>query len=68
VIEQGTLFVVQIQTPDGERFVMCEATNYTYGDLETAKAFGRDKWGQTPRVAQEIKEPTKNRKKGIQHA
>ena len=52
MIEEGTLFVVKTD----EGFVVCEATNYTYDNIETAKAFARDKWGQeNPRVATEDK-------------
>jgi hypothetical protein len=48
---EGTLFI--IKTAAG--YVVTEATQYTYGDEETAKAFARDKWGQEkPRMAEEI--------------
>jgi hypothetical protein len=49
-ISEGTLFI--IKTAEG--YVVTEATNYTYGDEATAKAFARDKWGQPePRMATE---------------
>ena len=52
MIEAGTLFIVKTD----EGFVVCEATNYTYTNEETAKASARDKWGQeNPRMATEDK-------------
>jgi len=54
MISEGTLFIVKT----AEGYVMAEATNYTYLDPETAKAFARDKWGQPePRMAVEIDAP-----------
>jgi hypothetical protein len=51
MITEGTLFIVKT----AEGYVVCEATNYTYLDPATAKAFARDKWGQPePRMATEV--------------
>lgn len=50
MISEGTLFIVKT----AEGYVVTEATNYTYDDEATAKAFARDKWGQPePRMATE---------------
>jgi hypothetical protein len=52
MIAEGTLFIVK--TLEGT-YVMAEATNYTYLNLETARAFARDKWGQPePLIANEV--------------
>lgn len=48
MVREGTLFIVKTE----EGYVVTEATNYTYCDAATAKAFARDKWGQpNPRMA-----------------
>lgn len=55
MVAEGTLFIVK--TADG-KYVVTEATNYTYLDEKTAKAFARDKWGQPePRMATEVISP-----------
>ncbi len=35
--------VVIVESKDG--FTVAEITHYTYENIETAKAFARDKWG-----------------------